>query len=102
MDKLFSHPKTFEENPILQNLKLDIPISDKPKNTKSCDEVFYEYLKTFKDKTNEKEKEAINNKKEPYYRIEKLPKEDKGKKGKKNLFLNDSLKGSSFQATIKK
>ena len=54
MDKLFSHPKTFEENPILQNLKLDIPISDKPKNTKSCDEVFYEYLKTFKDKTNEK------------------------------------------------
>ena len=39
---------------------------------------------------------------DPYYRIEKLPKEDKGKKEKKNLFLNDSLKGSSFQATIKK
>ena len=36
--------------------------------------------------------EKINNKKEPYYRIEKLPKEDKGEKGKKNL----------FQATIKK
>ena len=39
---------------------------------------------------------------DPYYRIEKLPKEDKGKKEKKNLFLNDSLKGSSFQATIRK
>ena len=39
-------------------------------------------------------KKAINNNKEPYYRIEKLPKEDKGKKGKKNLFLNYSLKGS--------
>ena len=53
-DKLFSHPESFEENPILNNLKEDSPISDKPKNTKSCDEVFYEYLKTFKDKTNEK------------------------------------------------
>ena len=48
------------------------------------------------------EKDAINNKKGPYYRIEKLPKEDKGKKLKKNLFLNDSLKGSSFKATRKK
>ena len=54
MDKLFSHPKNAEENPILQNLLTDVPISDKPKNSKSCDEVFYEYLKTFKDKTNEK------------------------------------------------
>ena len=50
-------------------------------------------------KYKEKEKEAINNNKEPYYRIEKLPKEDKGKKGKKNLFLNDSSKGSIYQAT---
>ena len=41
----------------------------------------------------DKKNEAINNNEEPYYRIEKLPKEDKGKKGKKNLFLNDSLKG---------
>ena len=48
------------------------------------------------------EKETFNNKKGPYYRIKKLPKEDKGEKGKKNLFLNDSLKGSSFQATRKK
>ena len=38
------------------------------------------------------EKETFNNKKGPYYRIKKLPKEDKGEKGKKNL----------FQATIKK
>ena len=49
-----------------------------------------------------KEKEAINNNNEPYYRIEKLLKEDKGKKVEKNLFLNDSLKGSRFQATRKK
>ena len=54
----------------------------------------------YKEKDNEKK--AINNNKESYYRIEKLPKEDKGEKGKKNLFLNDSLKGSSFQATRKK
>ena len=45
-------------------------------------------------KYKENEKETFNNNKEPYYRIEKLPKEDKGKKGGKNLFLNDSLKGS--------
>ena len=44
----------------------------------------------YKEKDNEKK--AINNNKEPYYRIEKFPKEDKGEKGKKNL----------FQATIKK
>ena len=54
-----------------------------------------------RNKEKEKEKEEINSKKEPYYRIEELPKEDKDKKGKKNLFLNDSLKGSSFQATRK-
>ncbi len=53
-------------------------------------------------KENEKEKEAINNNKGPYYRIEEHPKEDKGEKGKKNLFLNDSLKGPIYQATWKK
>ena len=42
--------------------------------------------------TNNKQSETFNNNKEPYYRIEKFPKEDKGEKGKKNL----------FQATIKK
>ena len=52
-------------------------------------------------KEKEKEKEEINNKKKPYYKIEKLPKEDKGKKAKKNLFLNDSLNDSIFQATRK-
>ena len=41
---------------------------------------------------NNKQSETFNNNKEPYYRIEKFPKEDKGEKGKKNL----------FQATIKK
>ena len=46
----------------------------------------------YKEKDNEKK--AINNNKESYYRIEKLPKEDKGKIGGKNLILNDSLKGS--------
>ena len=43
---------------------------------------------------NNKQSETFNNNKKPYYRIEKLLKEDKSKKGKKNLFLNDSLKGS--------
>ena len=42
--------------------------------------------------TNNKQSETFNNNKEPYYRIEKFPKEDKGEKGKKNL----------FKATIKK
>jgi hypothetical protein len=55
MEKLFSHPKSFEENPILKNLVDDAIIdAQKAKNSKSCDEVFYEYLKSFKDKTNEK------------------------------------------------
>jgi len=37
-------------------------------------------------KEKEKEKEEINSKKEPYYRIEELPKEDKEKKGRKICF----------------
>ena len=53
MGKLFSHPKTWEENPILKNLDENTPIADK-KTQKTCDEVFYEYLQSFKDKTNEK------------------------------------------------
>ena len=52
--KLFSHPKTYEENPILNNLVLNSNISTKPKNEKTCDEVFYEYLYSFKNKTNQK------------------------------------------------
>ena len=53
MGKLFSHPITWEENPILKNLNDNTPIADK-KTQKTCDEVFYEYLQSFKDKTNEK------------------------------------------------
>ena len=52
--KLFSHPKTYEDNPILKNLVENNDISNKPKNEKTCDEVFYEYLHTFKNKTNKK------------------------------------------------
>ena len=52
--KLFSHPKTFEENPILNNLVLNSNVSSKPKNEKTCDEVFYEYLHNFQNKTNTK------------------------------------------------
>lgn len=54
MEKLFSHPKTWEENPILKNLCDGAPISPASKEKKNCDEVFYEYLHTFKNKTNEK------------------------------------------------
>ena len=52
--KLFSHPKSYEENPILLNLVKNNEIVNKPKNEKTCDEVFYEYLYTFKNKTNRK------------------------------------------------
>jgi len=51
-EKLFSRPKTLEENPILKNLNNNAPVSEKGKQ-KTCDEVFYEYLHNFKDKTNE-------------------------------------------------
>ena len=53
-DKLFSHPKSYEENPILNQLVLNSEVSTKAKNEKTCDEVFYEYLYTFKTKTNRK------------------------------------------------
>ena len=52
-DKLFSRPKTWEENPILKSLNDNAPVSEKGKTEKTCDEVFYEYLHNFKDKTNE-------------------------------------------------
>ena len=52
--KLFSNTKSYEENPILQNLVLNSEIVNKPKNEKTCDEVFYEYLYNFKNKTNQK------------------------------------------------
>ena len=53
-DALFSHPNSYEENPILKNLFDDAPASTKPKNLKNCNEVFYEYLQYFKRITNEK------------------------------------------------
>ena len=52
--KLFSHPKSYEENPILKNLVENADVVTKPKNERACDEVFYEYLHVFKDKTNRK------------------------------------------------
>ena len=53
-DKLFSKPKTVQENIILKNLINKENISNKPKNEKSCDDIFYEYLVTFMNKTNKK------------------------------------------------
>ena len=50
---LFSHPNTYEENQILKSLYNDEPASTKPRNIKNCNEVFYEYLQCFKNKTNE-------------------------------------------------
>ena len=52
--KLFSHPQSYQEHPILNNLVADNAPSSKPKNEKTCDEVFYEYLYNFKSKTNKK------------------------------------------------
>ena len=86
-------------------MKDKIKIEESRKSEKSMiegKEIILSNIDLIKYKEKENEKEAINNKKEPYYRIEKLSKEDKGKKEKKNLFLNDSSKGSIFQATRKK
>ena len=53
-EKLFSQPTKIEENSILNNLEKEANLSDLPKNKKTCDDVFYEYLYIFKDKANEK------------------------------------------------
>lgn len=53
-NKLFSHPKSYDENPILKNLADNADVVNKQKNEKTCDEVFYEYLHSFKHKTNKK------------------------------------------------
>ena len=53
-NKLFSTPTSYKENSILNNLANNAEFSKKNKNEKSCDEVFYEYLATFKNKTNRK------------------------------------------------
>lgn len=52
--KLFSKPKNFKDNYILDNLVKNEKNPEKPRNQKNCDEVFYEYLSIFKNKTNEK------------------------------------------------
>jgi hypothetical protein len=53
-DKLFSKPEKYEDNFILNNLVKNEQLPKKLKNEKCCDEIFYEYLLSFKDKTNEK------------------------------------------------
>ena len=53
-DKLFSRPEKWEDNYILKGLVNNENIPIKAKNEFNCDEVFYEYLTTFKNKTNEK------------------------------------------------
>ena len=52
-NKLFSSPKSYEDNPILKNLVKE-EVINKSNNEKCCDDVFYEYLSTFKNKTNQK------------------------------------------------
>ena len=53
--KLFSCPKSIEEEPILNSLLTKAELDEnKQKNEKKCNEVFYEYLKTFKDMVNDK------------------------------------------------
>ena len=51
---MFSKPKTYKDNPVLANLVSKKGLSNKPKNEKTCDEVFYEYLYSFMNKTNRK------------------------------------------------
>ena len=53
-EKLFSKPNNYKENPILNNLVIQSPLVNKANNEKTCDEAFYEYLFTFKSKTNQK------------------------------------------------
>ena len=53
-DKLFSKPNNFNDITILKNLVENSEISQKNKNEKTCDDVFYEYLHTFKNQTNKK------------------------------------------------
>ena len=80
-----------------KRMKDKIKIEERRKSEKSTieeKEIILSNNDLIKYKEKDKKNEAINNNEEPYYRIEKLPKEDKGKKGGKNLFLNDSLKGS--------
>ena len=53
-DKLFNKYNSYKENYILDNLTKNEKVSEKPRSQKSCDEVFYEYLCIFKNKSNDK------------------------------------------------
>jgi len=53
-NKLFSHPKNYEENYILKNLYENAEVVKKDKTQINCNEAFYEYLFEFREKTNEK------------------------------------------------
>ena len=53
-DELFSKPSKYQDISILNNLVKNEPLPEKEKSEKTCDEVFYEYLYTFKDNTNDK------------------------------------------------
>ena len=53
-DELFSKPSKYQDISILNNLVNNEPLPEKAKGEKTCDEVFYEYLYTFKENTNEK------------------------------------------------
>ena len=52
--KLFSKPKHYKDDKILNNLFFEKKLDNKSKNEKTEEEIFYEYLIEFKDKTNEK------------------------------------------------
>ena len=52
--KFVSQPKDYNDISILKNLKENVENNTtKEKKDKTCDEVFYEYLHFFKEKTNE-------------------------------------------------
>ena len=53
-DKLFSKPENIENCIVLNKLMNAAPLPDKNKINKTCDDVFYEYLDYYKDKTNQK------------------------------------------------
>ena len=53
-DKLFSTPLTYQDNPILNDLANNKEPTKNGESEKTCDEVFYEYLKNFKIQTNKK------------------------------------------------
>ena len=51
---MFSKPKTYKDNPILSNLVSKKILPNCVRSERTCDEVFYEYLSSFMNKTNRK------------------------------------------------